>query len=108
MVYAGCTKTCHIKPAIVHSCHWRQWQQANIKNIRIRFKRKNDKRWRIEHAQVINENDFHFFADYKIIPSVQPTHATSDMYWTNERLGEEREKIHMHISNCYKPTDGCH
>ena len=56
------------------------------------LKEKNDKRWRIEHAQVINENDFHFFADYKIIPSVQPTHATSDMYWTNERLGEEREK----------------
>lgn len=56
------------------------------------LKGKNDKRWRIEHAQVINENDFHFFADDNIIPSVQPTHATSDMYWTKDRLGEEREK----------------
>ncbi|MBZ4189105.1 amidohydrolase [Niabella beijingensis] len=53
---------------------------------------KNDLRWRIEHAQVVNENDFHFFGDYSIIPSVQPTHATSDMYWAGARLGEHRLK----------------
>ncbi len=53
---------------------------------------KNDLRWRIEHAQVINENDFHFFGDYNIIPSVQPTHATSDMYWAGDRLGPARVK----------------
>lgn len=53
---------------------------------------KNDRRWRIEHAQVMNENDFHFFADYNIIPSVQPTHATSDMYWAETRVGPERIK----------------
>jgi hypothetical protein len=52
----------------------------------------NDRRWRIEHAQVLNENDFHFFGDYGIIPSVQPTHATSDMYWAQQRLGTERMK----------------
>lgn len=52
----------------------------------------NDKRWRIEHAQVVDENDFHFFKDYNIIPSVQPTHATSDMYWAEQRLGKERIK----------------
>ena len=56
------------------------------------LKGKNDKRWRIEHAQVINETDFHYFADYNIIPSVQPTHATSDMYWANDRLGAQRMK----------------
>ena len=56
------------------------------------LKGKNDKRWRIEHAQVINKNDFHFFGDYSIIPSVQPTHATSDMYWAEKRLGPERVK----------------
>ena len=56
------------------------------------FKRKNDLRWRIEHAQVINENDFKLFGDYNIVPSVQPTHATSDMYWAGERLGPERVK----------------
>ena len=63
-----------------------------LKTYAAVLKGKNDKRWRIEHAQVINENDFHYFSDYNIIPSVQPTHATSDMYWTKDRLGEEREK----------------
>ncbi len=50
----------------------------------------NDKRWRIEHAQVINPNDFHLFREYGIIPSVQPTHATSDMLWAILRLGNKR------------------
>ncbi|MGE9311493.1 amidohydrolase [Niabella sp. CJ426] len=53
---------------------------------------KNDLRWRVEHAQVINEKDFHYFKDYNIIPSVQPTHATSDMYWAGDRLGKDRLK----------------
>jgi len=56
------------------------------------LKGKNDLRWRIEHAQVINENDFHFFGDNNIIPSIQPTHATSDMYWAGDRLGPVRIK----------------
>jgi predicted amidohydrolase YtcJ len=51
----------------------------------------NDRRWRIEHAQVINESDFSLFKTFNIVPSVQPTHATSDMYWAGERLGKERE-----------------
>ncbi len=53
---------------------------------------KNDRRWRIEHAQVVNKNDFERFGMYSIIPSVQPTHATSDMYWAGDRLGTERVK----------------
>ena len=53
---------------------------------------KNDKRWRIEHAQVINQKDFNLFGKSNIIPSVQPTHATSDMYWAGQRLGAERLK----------------
>jgi predicted amidohydrolase YtcJ len=52
----------------------------------------NDLRWRIEHAQVINSADFNLFGNNTIIPSVQPTHATSDMYWADKRLGKEREK----------------
>ena len=56
------------------------------------LKGKNDKRWRIEHAQVINQNDFNLFGSANIVPSVQPTHATSDMYWAAERLGPERVK----------------
>jgi predicted amidohydrolase YtcJ len=54
------------------------------------LKGKNDKRWRIEHAQVVNKNDFNLFGENNIIPSVQPTHATSDMYWASQRLGDER------------------
>lgn len=53
---------------------------------------KNDLRWRIEHAQVVNQNDFNLFGNYSIIPSIQPTHATSDMYWAGDRLGAERVK----------------
>jgi hypothetical protein len=53
---------------------------------------KNEKRWRIEHAQVVNANDFGLFGKASIVPSVQPTHATSDMYWAEERLGPERIK----------------
>ena len=56
------------------------------------LKGKNDKRWRVEHAQVVNENDFSMFGNNNIIPSVQPTHATSDMYWASDRLGAERVK----------------
>ena len=48
-----------------------------------------DRRWKIEHAQVIDPADFTYFEN-GIIPSVQPTHATSDMYWAGDRLGEER------------------
>jgi predicted amidohydrolase YtcJ len=49
-----------------------------------------DHRWRIEHAQVIHENDLEKFGLYRVIPSVQPTHATSDMPWAPERLGRNR------------------
>jgi predicted amidohydrolase YtcJ len=54
------------------------------------LKGKNDRRWKVEHAQVISPEDFELFDD--IIPSVQPTHATSDMYWAEYRVGAERIK----------------
>ena len=56
------------------------------------LKGKNDRRWRIEHAQVLSPDDIKYFGDYNIIPSVQPTHATSDMNWAIKRLGPERIK----------------
>lgn len=56
------------------------------------LKGKNDKRWRIEHAQVIDSADFGRFGENNIVPSVQPTHATSDMYWAGGRLGPQRVK----------------
>ncbi len=55
------------------------------------LKDKMDRRWKIEHAQVISEEDFNYFEE-GIIPSIQPTHATSDMYWAEDRLGETRVK----------------
>ena len=48
-----------------------------------------DPRWRVEHAQVVEKQDLEKFGP-KVIPSVQPTHATSDMEWADERLGEDR------------------
>ena len=45
---------------------------------------------RIEHAQIIHSDDLPRFFDLGIIPSMQATHCTSDMYWIDERLGEER------------------
>lgn len=56
------------------------------------LKGKNDLRWRIEHCQVVDDSELDDFSAYSIIPSVQPTHATSDMYWAEERLGPERIK----------------
>ena len=50
-----------------------------------------DPRWRIEHAQVMSPEDFQMFND-KIIPSVQPLHATSDMNWAVKRIGIQRLK----------------
>ncbi len=54
------------------------------------LKSQTNRRWRIEHAQIISPDDFEYFTD--IIPSIQPTHATSDMYWAKDRLGSERIK----------------
>lgn len=50
----------------------------------------NDRRWRIEHAQVVTPSDYPMFEAFNVVPSVQPTHATSDMYWAEDRLGPER------------------
>ena len=47
---------------------------------------------RIEHAQVINVDDLPRFAELKVLPSMQPTHATSDMNMAEDRIGQERMK----------------
>ncbi|TSE08885.1 amidohydrolase [Aquimarina algiphila] len=52
---------------------------------------KSDRRWRVEHAQVVAPEEFDILND-NLVMSVQPTHATSDMYWADERLGEDRIK----------------
>ncbi|MBV1922401.1 MAG: amidohydrolase [Flavobacteriaceae bacterium] len=48
-------------------------------------------RWRIEHAQIVTPSEFDLFSS-NLIPSVQPTHATSDMYWAEDRVGADRIK----------------
>jgi len=52
---------------------------------------KRDARWKVEHAQIVDMADFDYF-NMNIIPSVQPTHATSDMYWAEDRVGPTRIK----------------
>ena len=49
-----------------------------------------DHRFRIEHAQVISPSDIPRFAQLGVIPSMQTTHQTSDMYWAEKRVGPER------------------
>jgi predicted amidohydrolase YtcJ len=50
----------------------------------------NDRRFRIEHAQVVSLPDFRLFREYSVIPAIQATHATSDMRWAEARLGPDR------------------
>jgi predicted amidohydrolase YtcJ len=54
------------------------------------LKGRNDKRFRIEHAQIVSPEDVHLFADNSVIASIQSTHATSDMRWAADRLGPAR------------------
>lgn len=49
-----------------------------------------DLRWRIEHAQILDEKDIPRFAKLGVIASMQPTHCSSDMPWVPARIGEAR------------------
>ncbi|MFN8666736.1 MAG: amidohydrolase [Gemmatimonadaceae bacterium] len=49
-----------------------------------------DHRFRIEHAQIIHPEDIPRFAQLGVIPSMQASHQTSDMYWAGNRLGPQR------------------
>jgi predicted amidohydrolase YtcJ len=51
---------------------------------------KADHRFRIEHAQVVSAEDIPRFARLGVIPSMQPTHQTSDMGWAEVRVGPQR------------------
>ena len=50
----------------------------------------NTNRWRVEHAQMVSDADIIRFKNHSILPSMQPSHCTSDMKWLNERIGEKR------------------
>lgn len=49
-----------------------------------------DHRWRIEHAQIVKPSDYSLFSSSRVLPSVQPTHATSDQRWAEHHIGKER------------------
>lgn len=53
---------------------------------------KPDHRFRIEHAQILERQDVDKFVALGIIPAMQPTHCTSDMYFVEDRVGPERAK----------------
>ncbi|RYZ23054.1 MAG: amidohydrolase [Chitinophagaceae bacterium] len=86
--------------AVLHASNWQMCTHAigdsgnrTVLNIYGKYLQgKNDRRWRIEHAQVVAPEDFALFGRYSVVPSVQPTHATSDMYWAGDRLGTQRVK----------------
>lgn len=61
-----------------------------LKTYKAALKGQKDRRWKIEHAQIISPEDFDMFDN--IVPSIQPTHATSDMYWAKDRVGTKRMK----------------
>lgn len=58
--------------------------------FKIGYEHNHDHRWRIEHAQIVRPEDLEVLKTIKAIPSIQPTHATSDMYWADDRLGTDR------------------
>jgi len=66
----------------------------------------NNRRWRVEHCQVVSPKVMRMFGDNSIIPSVQPTHATSDMYWAEDRLGAERIKYAYAYNDLLQAAEG--
>ncbi len=65
----------------------------------------NDRRWRVEHAQVVSNEDLVKFKKFSVIPSVQPTHCTSDMPWAGARLGFPRVKTAYPYQKLYEQTN---
>ncbi len=53
------------------------------------------RRHRIEHVQVLKENDIYRFAELGVVASIQPTHAIDDMRWIEDRIGDR-------ISDAYR------
>src|SRR5262249_46361454 len=68
---------------------------AEILDIYQRVAQKNgpkDRRFRVEHAQHLRQEDIPRFAEQGVIPSMQPYHAVDDGRWADRRLGKERAK----------------
>ena len=67
-----------------------QWYKNAFEAIPVSERANPDPRWRIEHSQIVHLDDIPLFAEYGIIPSMQPSHAIGDLYFAVDRLGKER------------------
>ena len=67
-----------------------QWYKNAFEAIPVSERANPDPRWRIEHSQIVHIDDIALFAEYGIIPSMQPSHAIGDLYFAVDRLGKER------------------
>ena len=67
-----------------------QWYKNALEAIPVSERANPDPRWRIEHSQIVHLDDIPLFAEYGIIPSMQPSHAIGDLYFAVDRLGKER------------------
>lgn len=66
------------------------WYKEAFDSVPVSSRKVEKPRWRIEHAQILNVDDIPLFAEYGVIPSVQPSHAIGDFYFAKDRLGKER------------------
>ena len=67
-----------------------QWYKDAFEAVPKADRANPDPRWRIEHSQIIHVDDIPLFAQYGIIPSMQPSHAIGDLYFAVDRLGKDR------------------
>jgi predicted amidohydrolase YtcJ len=67
-----------------------QWYKQAFDTVPRSEWKVEDPRWRVEHAQIIHVDDIPLFAEYNIIPSMQPSHAIGDLHFAVDRLGVER------------------
>ncbi len=67
-----------------------QWYKDAFKAVPVAERSNPDPRWRIEHSQIVHLDDIPLFAEYGIIPSMQPSHAIGDLHFAVERLGKDR------------------
>ena len=83
-----CRRAYHAGLQVATHCIGDAANRRTLEHYATFLEGENDLRWRIEHAQIIAPDDFKLFKKYSIVPSVQPTHATSDMFWAVDRVGE--------------------
>ncbi len=78
-----------------------------IKSFKRFIPKDFDARWRIEHAQIVSPRDMKTLNEYSIIPSVQPTHATSDAPWALERICVDSNNLKKN-PKFYNPIAGAY